>query len=321
MIFLILISTLFAQDVAVQGPTVSNIEYEKYLIKNPNQTPFVNYLVDQRNPKEAELLEDLKKAQFEFLKGSMEEAKKTFQKIVDQKHEEDWSKNVRKTIHYSHLRLAQLEKDENLKSKLLSDAFLFAPEIAVDQTLFPPPLQKQYADLFEKNSIQIWKLPKNSIKFSTLLVNGQKIENPSSFLRHRSGIVRISFLSNQWNPIHITTSLDKLESATLTLSPLVRGTCQFPRFSIPNHPSVRFRMVDKTCSSQPHSQLASNENLLPPPKSPSNSTIPKIFKSKWFWIGASVIATGFAINSANQNRNQGSSTASPASSSPKEFSN
>jgi predicted nuclease of restriction endonuclease-like RecB superfamily len=71
MIFLLLILNLFAQEIVIQSNNIPNLNYEKYLLEHPNQISFSDFYLSQNNSNRENLLSILKKAQYEFLNGSI----------------------------------------------------------------------------------------------------------------------------------------------------------------------------------------------------------------------------------------------------------
>ena len=129
MISLILIFSLFAQDTIIQSESSSDIEFEQYLLNNPHKKSYLqNYIA--KNNLSHDLLDLLKKAQYEFINGSREEAIKNFKRITDIRHKDNWTLNQRKTINYAFYRLAQLEQDPNIKKNYLKEAVIFDQSIS-----------------------------------------------------------------------------------------------------------------------------------------------------------------------------------------------
>ncbi len=309
MIWMLFFMNLWATEVAVQGENTPDIYYEKQLIAHPQRTDFISFEVEQQRKKHADILEELKRAQFHFLKGSLDQAIQHFQRIHDQQHDEDWDLEVRKVIHYSQIRLAQLSQNERQKQWIKS-ALQFAPDLKLDQSLFPPPLVEKYTALKKMEPLQVWALPKNSNSFSRIFINGREQKKHSQFLRYRQGKVRISFYSNRYLPIHLVVKTNKLEGHSLDTVPIAQGECGQINFNHKASAGVQFHLVDSDCNQPLRAKsLASTTTPTKLASPPENGRKRSFFKSKWFWIGASVLATGLAYQAIQNNRS--SAPASP----------
>lgn len=304
MIFLLLISQLWAQDVYVQGVDTPPIEYQRFLKQEKKAQSFVSF-ISQVPPNEIDKLNQLlKKAQYQFLNGSKEEAVASFENIIHLKHKQDWKASERKIIFYSHLRLAQMMEDEKARQEHMRQAFLFDFNQPIDETLFPPLFVNEFAKLKSQSKKELWALPAQTQSFDAILMNGQKIPIASSFMEAPSGEVRVSFLSNRYLPVTITGQVRNLEKIELPLQAISSGHCQSPQYHYPTPPSVKLLLFHPECTASDLAKLEP-ELLSQAPSAPSkDSRVKTLLGSKWFWIGASVIATGLVMHSLNNQRNQ-----------------
>ncbi len=301
MITLILIFNLWAQPIAIQSQQSSDLEYEKYLNDHPELISYVQYFKKQHLNLSHALYQELKQAQFEFINGSLEKSHQHFQRIVDLKHQQDWNEEERATIHFAFLRLAQLTSEDLVKNQLLIDAFEFDPTLKIDKLLFPPPMVETYYSLKKTKKENVWSLPQNADQFDEVLLNGRSVGKRTGFVRAPNSIQRFTFLSNRFKAVTLTVKSSQLETIKIVLSPLSEGNCENPRWTQEMDEKIDFILIDQDCIGR------SNYNLnTHPPKIVGLSQIEhksrsqfSFVKSKWFWLGVSVLAVG-AIVSQNQ---------------------
>ncbi len=318
MIALLFIWNLMAQDILVQGPNVSDVQFEKHLMENPEWVSYSQFFQRQDETAHEKLLQDFKQAQFEFLKGSLEKSKQLFESIGDRQHDHLWPSKLQKIIHYSFLRTAQLDREKS--SYWLHQALLFNPNLTIDHQLFPPPLVEEYESLKMSHPLQVWSFPEGSNQFRSILINGRPVGNRSKFFRYRKGTVRLDFVSNQWQPVKIVSPLSQLEDSKVSAHPLAQGSCYSPQFHTLPSTSGQFRLYDGTCVSQSSTSSTQKKNKdLKLPSLAAKPTRPHWYKNRWLWAGVSLVATGFVVHSLNQQKNGGDS--SSASNSPQEFRN
>jgi hypothetical protein len=311
MIFCLFIFNLFAADVMVQSEQSHDLEYQKYINENTDKISFVDHLF-QKKSKDSRLGDLLKRAQFEFLKGSLDKARDQFQKIVDLSFEEDWNTEQREIINYSFLRLAQLQKKSHKQNETLLLSLAFDSNSSANQELFPPPLISKRKSLREKLKTQVWALPNNTEKFDLVFVNGQKVDFSSGFLKKEAGPLRISFYSNKWRPQSFQLKASALSEVKVPVVPLVKGTCHNPVFNTDSLTRTKLTLFDQGCTGTAQAQLASlptNDPTLSFPRE-NEKKGPKFYRNKWFWIGISVVAIGLTAYQINQN-NQSSSPSQP----------
>ncbi len=305
---------LWATPVAIQGAEISNFEFEKKVVENPGYQTFIDHTFSQQKGRQKDLLPSLKKAQFHFLKGSLQEAQSHYQDIAEKKFEKHWDKKSREIIHYAHIRLAQLSHSEDKKKNWLLEAFLFQPNLRPDSQLFPPPLVAEYNKISSQHPVKIYPMPEGHDMFSQIYINGELKKDRSGFFRSRGGKVRMSFLSNRWHPIHWVSEVEPIKDRKLILQALAKGSCQSPDFQ--NIASINHLVLfDKDCLGEspflPAASDLAKKTLNPPPPSGESRAF---YKSKWFWIGVSILATVIALYSYDQQqKKRGATPHSPES--------
>ncbi len=318
MISLLLFFNLMAQDVLVQKTTTPDVLFEKQLIENPGFQSFTQFSQQKNIPLESELKNLFKRAQFEFLQGSLEKATLLFEDIGEMQHKAIWAESSQKLIHYSLLRVAQLKKSET--DLWLKKATVFNPNLKIDPQLFPPPFVENFQKIRSLNKTKIWPLPQQAEQFNLILINGRNHGRSTRFLRYPSGTVRVDFLSNKFQPVSMVIDLNGTESLKLATHPIAEGSCQNPSFLLTGEHKAQFHLVDENCVSRPNARLAHNSKHQWDKEPSPKKQAPSVMKNKWFWIGASVLATGLTLHTLNQQKSQGGPSA-PASKSTQEFSN
>ena len=93
MVWLFLLLPLWAQEVVVPSAEIETLTFEQYLLENPTHKSFTQSYMKKKPIMAPELFHYLKKAQYEFIDGSLNEARKFFEKIIELRHKEDWDKN------------------------------------------------------------------------------------------------------------------------------------------------------------------------------------------------------------------------------------
>ena len=297
-IMIILINFLFGTTVVVQSEKTSNVAYQKHLGSHANKISFVDYQIRESGKKELD--QKLKKAQFEFLKGSLKNSSQLFNEIAKLRHSFHWGLAERNKIQYAILRAAQLETNTDTQKKLVQKAVIFDTEIDPDHTLYPPPLMALFHKTRKSLENKTWALPDKATEYDAILINGKKVENQTGFLEAPSGIYSITFLSNKYQSFEVTTQLEDLADIILPLIPLAQGGCGKWQLSQKLKNNDILELFDNGCLSI-ESQLPLTEQLafVNPPKEENKKT-PRFLKNKWFWIGVSVVAVGLTWHSLSQ---------------------
>lgn len=306
MILFLLFFNLFAQEVVIQSEDTTNFQYEKHLNENPTHQSFIQYKQSLKNNLSPKMLSRLKKAQFEFLEGSLQKSVKEFQAIVDMRFSANWGKKEREAIHFSFLRLAQLEKNKIKRRNYLKKAYSFSPKIKANSQLFPPPLISEYNAIKKELKPKVWPLPEGADVFSHIQINGVKKDGNTSFVQLFPGTHRIQFLSNKYEPVHFVVNTSNIEEIKIRPMPLARGNCLQPQFSNQLPKQIPHIYLTPNCQGE----KIQPKNTIPVvgiaglPKGESRKKI-EFYESKWFWIGMSVVAAGVLMH---QNNKGGTST-------------
>lgn len=296
-----LISNLLATTVTVQSLNSPDVDFQNYTLKAKERISYINHY-KQRNSNSPELDRLLKKAQFEFLKGSLDQARILFEKVCQLQHEKIWSKKSRKKIHYAFFRWAQLTPQQNEKEDILKEALMFDDQLSPNSSLFPPPLVETYYRIKKGNPMQVWALPENSEKFDQILINGAALTERSGFIRKTKGLRKVTFLSNKYQVFDVQTTMENLESLKVSLTPLASEDCNTPGLPKNNGSNPSFELYDPLCQSH-GKNLASQSLSVPDYKNNSiHNKETSLFGSRWFWIGVSVVVGGLILHQVNENQ-------------------
>ena len=316
MILFLFAMGLWAQEVVIQGEQTSNINYQKHLMENPQRQSFIQHQILRKPALTYELLSKLKSAQFEFLNGDLKKAREHFQKIASLQHLANWGSRERESIHYSLMRLAQLQRGETQRQAWLRQAVALDYYRKPNPKLFPPPLINDYQKLRRKMVQNIWQLPRRAELFDTVLINGKKQKGYSGFIKTVDAVQRIQLLSNRYLPVHYVARPLQLKNLTIKLVPLAYGSCDRPIFNADVNPKENWIYMTDNCTSNNKLPLMARKSnpiqnstmILDSMKKKKRSS--QFYESKWFWIGLSSLVAGFAIYDG-QNRQSRSNNPSP----------
>ena len=228
---LLITQMAFSATVVIPSATASKADYEAYLAAHPEwQTPaeeLSNRLVpaEKRN----QLIETYARAQAEFIGADPAKAVPLLEDILRDINSEDWGPAERRILFQSALRRAQLA-DEGAKPKWLKLAITVGSDGEVDPNLFPPPLLESLAQLKKD-------LPKIPVRhlipegWDRVKVQGLSYSTKSDQLIPDTGEpVRISWISNLYQPESAVLPLQKASKAHLQAQAWVDGSCDSPRF-------------------------------------------------------------------------------------------
>ena len=319
MILFLMITSLWAGEVAIQAEQTSEIVYGKYLSENPKTQSFIQYFLSQKQELTYELFRELKSGQFHFLSGDMDQSQKHFQKMAELQHRANWTAKERESIHYALMRLFQMEKDKSKRDNWLRQAITLDYEKKPDPKLFPPPVVESYVRLKAKMPQSIWPLPEKADLFDEILINGKVQKTRSGFIRTVGEIQRIQFLSNTYSPVHYVANPKELKKMSIKLIPLARGNCQGAVLGSHFKLDRKWVYILNNCFSNQSLAgfigtkdyedsrlgqriLASPKNRLSLKTQPLNERKPAFYQSKWFWIGFSVLLTGFTFHELQSNK-------------------
>lgn len=300
---------LWSQVVVIPSSSTPEAELLSHLSQNPQELSFDQaYLTLQKEKRQA-LLTHLKKAQFAFLEGQIDQAQLEFQKLADLRWNEDWPDREREVIHFSIVRLAQLSQDRQQRLSYLQEALDLDPEIRIDEEVFPPPLVSDYKQILKDRHFQVWQLPKGAERFERLIINGRSFPGRVSFLRDTNRKVRITFLSKHLKPQTRTVEIQDLANQELEALPLSGQVlnCLTPDWAWPLGEEFEMRLLASECKERRPLQLPIASQAPQPITTTSGKSLKRVLRSPWLWAGVSLVATGLLIHHQQQNRDGASS--------------
>ncbi|MBY0385570.1 hypothetical protein K2X05_10470 [bacterium] len=219
-----LISISFASSTwLIKAPGADAQEFAVYT-QNSTAEKISTYFLKCEVKKD--LYEDFKKAQIQFLDGNIDQAKFLFANIAEKKWSCDWANDERKIVYFSLMRLAQLENTDLHRHQLLQDAIDFDDQQKPDESVFPPPLVKEFATLQKKQFQRKITLPAFAKKFSAILRNGRFVSLAQITFEALPGKARYTFVSDSYQVEKAFLTLAELESLSLEPQPLVYGDCE-----------------------------------------------------------------------------------------------
>jgi hypothetical protein len=313
-----------AATVLLQGVSSPLLDYKATLEAHADFISPVDSILNSRPTHEHKerLISDFAQAQRTFLDKSSAEAEEKFKSVLELLPLDDWNTSERGIFLFSYFRLAQLTSDSAIRDKWLSQSLLLKARLSADQMAqIPPPLIARQSELF-KQSQKITLKPLAG--WDKILINGMPCRENSCGEWWLSAFpVRITFLSNQWQPQTVVTELSKFASLRPKQTAWDGGSCES---SEPQRAATaQFRKVitfwSLECdrirnlpiqaiapSSIPRSNAPSDLGLFNPPK-PKKA----FYKSPWFWTGVGVVAAVIVVNSTQHRRGGGESTTTTTS--------
>lgn len=249
----------------------------------------------------------LKEAQFNFLNGSLDAAKKKFTEISENKWSCDWKTDERKIITFSFFRMAQLSNSPSEQMGFLTEAISFDDEVTPDVSVFPPPIIEMYRKTKAQMARKQMMLPDTSKKFSGLFRNGKFISLNALAINTYPMRARLTLVSDTYRPETRVITPDEFQNSQLDPRPLVDGTCE--NFSVSEDLQVisSYKVffgpdcikANKDSSTLNTSAVAHNAAASGFSPDLSNSTPASTRKKSWvernlLWVGITVVS-GIAI--------------------------
>jgi len=295
------------QTIIFKQPMASDAEFIAYVKTNDGYITPSDFLQQQfsEHLENNKIVESFKAAQSEYLSAQMVKAEQSFLKICSSSDKRHYAETIRKIIHYSCLRLAQLSKD----LQWMSRAFYFDISQTADKKIFSPDLIASFESLvikeqaifksfslppgidyifingrgFSKYEFEAQRWPERSFYLTVLNYQG-KFHSLSGSLASLNSLQRRKFKPcgsdhelDQWPTPHKIFGL---------------GTCK----PVPQPPAMA---IDLRIS--PHAK----ENNFPAQISATKAN--RWWQNKWLWIGASVVTAGAVIYLHEANKQDNSS--------------
>ena len=301
MIWILVCLNLFATDVYIQPEDMSDIEYQTHLSENRGSQSFSYFFENKKHPIIDKIESKLKLAQFEFLEGSLKTSFELFQEIYEMRFLHNWKIKQREIIHYSILRTAQLTKNNDESDLYIKQAILFDSSLTINSDLFPPPMVRKFNLIKSNLKTKVWPLHSSALDFEKLLVNGKETQINSGFIRLKDGKYRFELISNKRMPFTVKTHVSNLANLNATSSLLASEGCiSKEAFEILDGSTSE--VLNKQCINL-NTNLSSDRTLVNKKfDKEKKSKTPQFLKSKWFWIGLSVVATGIAYQALSNSK-------------------
>lgn len=305
-----LMSLAFASSPwVIKAPNADSQEFTVYM-QNIAAEKISSYFLKCEYKRD--LYEDFKKAQIQFLDGNIDQAKSLFEKVSEKKWSCDWADDERRLISFSLMRLAQLETNDSQRRQWLQDNIDFDDQLKPDESVFPPPLIKEFTSLQKQQSKQKITFPAFAKKFSAILRNGRFVSLAQITFEALPGKARYTFVSDSFQTEKVFLTLKELEGLSLEPQPLVYGDCE--NFQITE--SLRllknvsvFHGMD-CIKGQPSSEYrlshASSPDIVLP--SFANETTASETQRSWIqrnglWVGTAILSSiliGYHLNKQNE---------------------
>jgi hypothetical protein len=220
-------------DVLIQAETASADEFMAQVKTDDSVISLVDEL-EKTRPDQAHtdlFLRKFERAQQFYLSGNESEAKRAFLELTQAAHDADWRETQRQALLYSYLRLAQLSPSPGEHDTYLQQAARFAPDVAPDAQLFPPPLLKAYVQIRsrELKSATSFSLAEKFAGYDLVIVDGRRYEAlTETQIQLTQGPHRVTLLSNSRPPQTQTLTSSQLSVFKSDAKPIAVGNCSEP---------------------------------------------------------------------------------------------
>jgi len=211
----------FAQQPLVRPLGANRAAYQEFIIHHPQYSNVTSNLIEKERPpaKSKNLLRLFYRAQQVFFKGSLSEAARSFELVVNQAYESHWKAAERKLIVRSFFRLAQIQRDQ--QSNWISKAIAFDSQLSPDPNLFRPQIISMWKRFKKELPVFLWTFPAKVFLFDKMLFNGKLFNlSEAQSLELAPGHCRITLLSSAYSPQTFRGDVNQLENWQPNLEPL-----------------------------------------------------------------------------------------------------
>lgn len=261
------------------------------------------------------LLTRFAEAQTAFLEKSIGEAQAKFREVTALVTTDDWAKSDREVFLHAYYRLAQMENDAKKSEAVLAESLGLGAGLNVEQNLFPPPLIQKRAQLLKSGEVISRK--NFGPSWTHVMINGQACDaNQCGKWPKLAGKVRVTFISDQYQPQVIIADISKVEGLRPKTVALAEGNCQKTRYSEAAEAIGRKRVFwgldcDKkeavAMKLSPGSSAAPVANTSTLPSFPKDDQKP-FYKNAWFWAGVGGAVVAFIVISNSQQKSEKETT-------------
>jgi hypothetical protein len=304
-----------AKTVVLRATKADVQDYQAFVLSSPAyESASTAQLSRFPTPEDREMLASaFAKAQASFMQGSMIQAQEDFRAIISLVETDQWKEDEQSVFLLSYFRLAQLAHRPEETEDWLKQAVIWAPNGALDEKFFPPPLVEKFKQI--KNS-----LPKLKVDFSAfagdfnfLLLNGRTIPLAESLSETLpEGPLRATFISDTFQTITIETTTDLISNAAIERKPWVDGSCQKFQMHWQHSGSVAKPYFSRNCA--PVKKPSPEVDVAYHPSAPEPIPIPvttvsttssaPFYERTWFWIGMGAVATAVVVASLSSHESQ-----------------
>jgi len=265
-------------------------------VESQSKTYIDFYLTEKPQwSKVQKLQQTFEAAQKSYLTQTLKESMEQFEKVVEQRFDEDWDPAQIKMIHYSLLRMAQ---HDSKKEFWLEEAIKWSSDLEPDADLFPPTFVAELQSRKQKMKMTTFDLTPFKQSGEIVIINGEWIPS-QDFIMRPDGVYRLTVVSNRYLPVSLIGTFKDLTAKLISRVAFVRGSCANPDWA----PSTQGQNLKAFFSTECQMALRDNKkkplDLSPSPILVQNNlseTYPAqksstLLESKWFWIGAAVLGS------------------------------
>lgn len=281
-------------EVLLQSPGSSDIEYQAFLAAHGEVRTPIDALRSARPSAMAReaLTDEFGAAQKIFLSGASLEARRALEQLWAKLPNEDWTAADRAVFFQVALRRAQLATTADIDS-WLKRALMVGFDLNADPSLFPPPLLSRYKKLKAAVPRVSVTPPGLGRDWPLVLINGRLCtQEACARVPDVAEPLRVTWLSNQWQPFSATITVHQLPHQTAPRRPWVQGECREPKISATAQQFKTTRVFHSLECSE--SEAPTKINLQPVASSepitmfdPPKKSRP-LYKSPWLWVGVGV---------------------------------
>lgn len=253
------------------------------------------------------------------LKGELIRAKEIFLSLTELALENHWEEPQQEVIYHSFLYLAEIAESPLEKKLWLERAITFLPWYEPDTSSYSIKTKSLLKTTQAKMNSKFfrWSPFEQFAKFETVIVNGKHIAiNPGAEVLLSAGLYRITFVAHDLFTQSMVVESQSLNSLNISGEALVNGSCEIPKINFKYDKNVNYIVffnescVRKFSGGQWSDYSGSlTEEFLPKYKIapqgvsglPLSEGKAKV-KTRWKWIGASILAAavGYAIYDHNR---------------------
>ncbi len=253
-----------------------------------------------------QLKQRLEKAQRAWLSGDTETARSEFRALTEMSLKADWRDAQREVLQTAYLRLAQMAASGTERESWLEPAARLYDDVAVNTSLYPPPLVAEYQATRMRLSTQATEIELRDAfpDFKFAIIDGRKIEiTLESRLSLAPGIHRLTAYSDSHGAV--TEFLTASQLRVLRLSPpvLTEGVCESAKLRLPNELPTSLNVEIYSGADCPHdlSMVLRQSQFISEPRFASSQmpNAPSTVSNRrtWFWVigGALIAGAGYAL--------------------------